>query len=152
MAYIIITIILWLIFWKFVPLKSWRDYYPTLLFSGLLGTICDLLGVVFKQWVYYGPVVGGLSLWSDLGIAVAEGGLFIRFFPAGKNRWYQMGYLLFWSILNGIAEWLFVMAGWIGYHHWNPLRATLFYVFFFGFIWLQEFWYNGTNRLVIKEE
>lgn len=147
MAYILTTVALWAIFALLVPFHEWRKYYPTLLFSALLGIIADLLGVVFDQWVYYGPIVGNLSLWSDLGIAPAEGGLFIRLFPNKGNRLIQSGFWLLWSVGNALFEWFFVWVGWIGYDHWNPFRASIFYLLFFGMIWFQEYVYNGTKRL-----
>jgi hypothetical protein len=150
MSYILTTIALWVTFFILVPVKAWRKYYPTLIFAALLGTISDLLGVVLDQWAYYGPVVGALSLWSDLGIAPAEAGLFIRFFPSPSKSWLQIGYWILWAIGNAAFEWFFVWVGWIGYDHWNPLRAGIFYLFFFAAIWFQEYWYNGTDCLKIN--
>lgn len=150
MAYILSTIAFWVIFALLVPLKDWRKYYATFLFAGLLGTISDLLGVTYDHWAYYGPVVGALSLWSDLGIAPAEGSLFIRLFPINCNRLIQIGYWILWAIVNASFEWLFVWLGWIGYDHWNPLQAGTFYLGFFGLIWVQEYWYNSTGRLRSK--
>jgi hypothetical protein len=151
MAYILPTITLWVLFILLVPVREWRKYYPTLIFSALLGTVSDLLGVVLDQWAYYGPVVGALSLWSDLGIAPAEGGLFIRLFPMKKfgarTRYIQILYWGLWAFSNAILEWFFVWVGWIGYNHWNPLKAFIFYLFFFGLIWAQEYWYNGIGKL-----
>lgn len=146
MAYLWTTIVLWIVFLWLVPFKEWRKYYSVLIFSALLGTVSDLLGVVFHQWLYIGPTVGGLSLWSDLGIAPAEGGTFIRLFPQRKSRFSKGLYLLIWTVGNGFCEWVFVQAGWIGYHRWNPIKATFFYIFFFSAIWIQEYWYNGTGR------
>jgi hypothetical protein len=150
MSYIFTTIALWAIFFLLVPFKEWRKYYSTLLFAALLGTISDLLGVVLDQWAYYGPVVGTLSLWSDLGIAPAEAGIFIRLFPSSQNNGLQIGYWILWAVVNATFEWFFVWVGWIGYDHWNPIRAGIFYLFFFGAIWAQEYWYNGAGRLRIK--
>jgi hypothetical protein len=147
MGYILATIILWGIFLRAVPFSEWRKYYPALVFTALLGTVSDLLGVVTHQWVYHGPTVGGISLWSDLGIAPAEGGIFIRFFPKLRAIPIQILYWVFWAVANGLNEWIFVKLGWIGYDHWNPVRATGFYLFFFCFVWAQEYWYNGTGRL-----
>jgi hypothetical protein len=147
MAYILTTIVLWVLFFILIPCKDWRKYYPTLLFTALLGTIADLLGVVFDQWAYYGPVVGSLSLWSVLGIAPAEGGLFIRLFPINSNYLIKTGYWTLWSVGNAFFEWFFVWVGWIGYDQWNPLRATIFYLVFFGAVLGQEYWYNGTGKL-----
>jgi len=147
MAYILPTIFFWVLFFLLVPFKNWRSYYPVILFSALLGTVSDLCGVIFKQWVYFGPVVGGLSLWSDLGIAPGEGAVFVRLFPKNKPILLRAGYLLLWSFVNALFEWFFVKVGWIGYDHWNPIRAFVFYIFFFGFIWVQEYWYNGTERI-----
>jgi hypothetical protein len=148
MAYILPTILLWAVVCRAISRSQWRAYYPLLLFTALLGTICDLCGFTFKQWVYYGPVVGGLSLWSDLGIAPAEGALFIRFFPTACPNGARLGYLLVWALLNAVFEWFYVWMGWIGYIYWNPFRAFWFYVGFFGLVWLEEYWYNGTGRLV----
>jgi hypothetical protein len=147
MAYILTTITLWVLFFIMVPHPNWRKYYPTLLLAALLGIISDLLGVVQKQWVYHGPVVGALSLWSDLGIAPAEAGLFIHLSPTTANRFIKIGYLLLWSVGNAAFEWFFVWVGWIGYNHWNPLRATIFYSAYWVVIWSQEYWYNRTGRL-----
>lgn len=153
MAYILTTIALWTIFMLLVPVKKWRSFYPVIIFAALLGTVSDLLGVVFDQWAYYGPVVGALSLWSDLGIAPAEGVLFIQLFPIKKSKYIRMLYLGLWSLANAALEWFFVWVGWIGYDHWNPLKAFCFYLFFFGLIWAQEYWYNGTGKFTreIKE-
>ncbi len=146
MAYILTTIFLWAVFFLVVPGRDWRKYYPVIIFTALLGTISDLLGVRLDQWAYYGPVVGGLSLWSDLGIAPAEGGIFIKFFPTRQSALFKVLYCVAWSAVNAAFEWFFVWVGWIGYDHWNPLRAFLFYIVFFGLIFLQERWYNGTGR------
>lgn len=124
-----------------------RAYYPILIFSSLLGVVSDIVGVISNQWGYHGPTVGGLSLWSVLGIAPAEGGLFIRLFPKSKSLVLKISYWVGWAILNTLGELLFVKAGWISYIHWNALRAFWYYMFFFGLIWLQEYWYNGTGRL-----
>ena len=147
MAYILVTIMLWTIFGLLTPWRDWRRYYPTLIFSALLGTICDLMGVVFDQWAYYGPTLGALSLWSDLGIAPAEGGLFVRLFPKRRKPWLIILYLLGWGVFNAWWEWFFVLMGWIGYDKWNPLRAGIFYFLFFGLVGIQEYWYNGTDKL-----
>lgn len=146
LSYIFTTLIIWITIWYLVDLLEWRNYYPTIIFTALLGIVSDLYGVVFNQWTYYGPTVGGLSLWSVLGIAPAEGGLYIRLFPKSKNVMIKVGYLVFWAVLNTLGELFFVKAGWIGYIQWNPFRAFIYYLFFFGAIWLQEYWYNGTGR------
>ncbi len=147
MAYILTTIVLWTTFFLLTPTRDFRKYYPILILAALIGTVADLLGVYYDQWIYHGPVVGGLSLWSDLGIAPAEAGLYIRFFPARSSTLPKLGYVCGWSLLNAIFEWAFVWVGWIGYDHWNPVMAFLFYVAFFGILWVHETWYNGTGRL-----
>lgn len=147
MVYIVTSIFLWLTCLLLVRVKGIQEYYSTIIFSALLGVISDLLGIVFNQWTYHGPTVGGLSLWSVLGIAPAEGGLFIRFFPTQQHWIIKICYLMIWSLLNTAGEWFFVQAGWIGYIQWNVFRAFLFYLFFFGAVWLQEYWYNATGRV-----
>lgn len=147
MGYIFTFFILGSIYIWLMRSEEIRSYYPTLIFSGLLGTVSDLLGVVNKQWFYRGPEMGGLSLWSVIGIAPVEGGLFIKLFPKGSNLLIKVGYWFGWSILNTLGELFFVKAGWIGYIQWNSRRAFLYYLFFFGAIWLQEYWYNGTGRV-----
>lgn len=147
MIYFICTSLLWITFIGLISSKNIRRYYSVLLFSSLLAIVSDSGGVTTKQWTYYGPTVGGLSLWSVLGIAPAEGGLYIRLFPKSKKVMVKVGYLVFWAVLNTLGELLFVKAGWIGYIHWNSLRAFIYYLLFFGAIWLQEYWYNGTGRV-----
>jgi len=151
MPYIVATLLLWTGLIILVGRKNLKKYYPVLIFTALLGTTADLCGYVFRQWVYHGPVVGGLSIWSDLGIAPAEGGIFIRLFPAAKGLGTQGAYLMAWSFINALLEWIFVKLGWIGYYQWRPARAFLFYIIFFGLVWVQEYWYNGTDRLRDKE-
>jgi hypothetical protein len=147
MAYILATFALWTLFFLLIPIPERRKYYPTLLFSALLGLIADLYGVLSDQWVYHGPVVGALSLWSDLGIAPAESGLLIRFFPSKASRLLKSGYIALWSLGNAACEWFFVWMGWIGYIHWNSFRATIFYGIYWGAVLAQEYWYNATGRL-----
>ena len=147
MSYILTTFFLWFFFGWLNRFRDWRKYYPSLIFSALLAVVADLLGFVLNQWAYHGPTVGGLSLWSVLGIAPAEGGLFIRLFPMRHHWLLKISYLFGWSLLNTSGEWFFVETGWIEYIQWNVLRALLFYFFFFGAIWVQEYWYNGTGRI-----
>lgn len=146
MAFLSCALIIGLVLTISVFRKGFKEYYSTLIFSALVALISDLYGILFNQWAYHGPTVGGLSLWSVLGIAPAEGGLFIRLFPASKHWYFKTGYLIGWSLLNTAGEWFFVQAGWIQYIQWNSFRAFLFYLFFFGAVWLQEYWYNATGR------
>ncbi|NLY74447.1 MAG: hypothetical protein GX075_04015, partial [Firmicutes bacterium] len=138
MAFLSCALIISLVLTVFVFHKDFKEYYPTLIFSALVAVISDLFGIVSNQWIYHGPTVGGLSLWSVLGIAPAEGGLFIRLFPKSENRLIKAGYWVGWALLNTFGEWFFVQAGWIEYIKWNSWRAFLYYLFFFGAVWFQE--------------
>src|SRR5690554_2215475 len=130
MAYAFTGLVLWFAFFLLVPKGEWRNYYSTVIFTALLATVCDLLGVVYRQWVYIGPTVGGVSLWSDLGIAPPQGGLAVYFqrkFPA--RAWANW---LFWISANALGERLFVQWGLISHLNWNSLKATIFIFFFSG--------------------
>lgn len=136
MAYALTGLGLWFAFFLLVPRGEWRNYYSTVIFTALLATVSDLLGVVYRQWVYIGPTVGGLSLWSDLGIAPPQGGLaayFHRKYPA--RAWANW---LFWAGANALGERLFLQWGLIQYVNWTSLKATLFYLLFFALIYLQD--------------
>jgi len=129
MSYVLLTIGLWAGFFWAVRPNEWRRYYPLMLFGALLGTVSDLIGVTTFQWHYFGPTTGGLSLWSDLGVAPAEAGLFswsMRRFA----RW-QWTVWAFWTIGNALGEWVFVRQDWIAYGYWHPIKAFLFYVGYF---------------------
>jgi hypothetical protein len=141
MGYRIFGLALWLAFFLIVPIKHWRWVYPAVIFTALLALVCDLLGVVFLQWEYIGPVTGGLSLWSDLGIAPPSGGLAV-YLHHRYPRWAWLNWS-FWIFANAIGEWVFVKMGFIRYHEWNSLKATLFYLLFFAIIYLQDRWYRG---------
>lgn len=135
-SYILLTIAFWAAFFVAVRPGEWRAYYPLVLFGGLLGTLSDLIGVTTYQWHYFGPTTGGLSLWSDLGVAPAQAGLFawsLRRYP--RWRWVLW---LFWTAGNAAGEWLFVQRDWILYGYWHPLKAFLFYVGFFLCLRLHE--------------
>lgn len=145
MAYQLVGLGLWLAFLLIVPLREWRRYYPTLVFTALLGVVADLCGVVYKQWEYIGPTIGGLSLWSDLGIAPPQGGL-AAYLTDKYPRWSLLNWLA-WIFANAFGEWVFVQWGLIRYHQWSTLKATVFYFPFFIFIYLQyKWWRRGTNR------
>lgn len=142
MAYGVAGLALWLVFFLVVPPGERRACYPTLVFTALLATIADLLGVVYNQWEYIGPTIGGLSIWSDLGIAPPQGGLAVylqRKYPA----WTRVNWL-FWIGANAVGERLFVQWGLIQYHMWTSLKATLFYFLFFAVIYVQ-------NRLLTEK-
>lgn len=144
MYYRIVGLGLWFAFFLLVPRKQWREYYPALLFTALLALVADLMGVVYLQWEYIGPTTGGLSLWSDLGIAPPSGALaiyFHRHFP----RWRIVNWS-FWIIANAIGERVFVGWNLIRYHHWDTLKATLFYFLFFALVYLQDRWYRSTRK------
>ena len=144
MTYILLTIAAWSAFFWLVRSAEWRRYYPQMLFGALLGTLSDLIGVTTFQWHYFGPTTGGLSLWSDIGVAPAETALFtwsLRRF----SRW-QWAAWLFWTIGNAVGEWVFVRRDWIVYGYWQPLKAFLFYVGFFACLhlhWQFLTWLEG---------
>ncbi|HBG17176.1 MAG TPA: hypothetical protein DDW93_10380 [Firmicutes bacterium] len=141
MPYRLVGLGLWLLFFLIISRKDWKALYPALVFTALLGTVADIYGVMYKQWEYIGPTTGGISLWSDLGIAPPQGGFAIylhRRFP----RWSWLNWL-FWISANAVGEWLFVHWGLIRYHQWSSLKATLFYFPFFALIYLQERWWKG---------
>ncbi|HHW12286.1 MAG TPA: hypothetical protein GXX33_04710 [Firmicutes bacterium] len=131
---------LWFVFLLVVPRRKWRDLYPTIVFTALLATITDLLGVTLGQWEYIGPTTGGLSLWSDLGIAPPQGG-FAVYLSRRYPRWAWLNWFV-WIGANAVGEWLFVQWGLIRYHQWNTLKASLFYIPFFALIFLQERWWR----------
>lgn len=136
MSYVLAAAMLWAAFFWAVGPREWRRYYPQVLFGALLGTICDLVGVTTYQWHYFGPTTGGLSLWSDLGIAPPQAGLFAWFrrrFPL----WHWAAWLSF-SLANTLGEWLLVRRDWIVYGAWRPLKAFLFYLGFFGVLRLHQ--------------
>lgn len=136
MLYALTGLALWFAFFLLVPRKEWRNCYNALIFTALLATVCDLLGVVYGQWIYIGPTVGGVSLWSDLGIAPPQGGLAVYFqrkFPA--RAWVNW---LFWVGANALGERLFVHWGLIHYHNWTSLKAIMFYFLFFAMIYIQD--------------
>lgn len=143
MLYRLIGVGLWLAFFLIVPVKKWRRYYPTLVFTALLGTVADLLGVVYNQWEYIGPTTGGLSLWSDLGLAPPQGGLAAYFHD--KYRKLSFYNWLFWIAANSVGEWVFVQLGLIHYDQWSTLKATFFYFPFFALIYLQYRWWQGND-------
>lgn len=149
MAYPLVGLMLWFLFFIIVPRQKWRRYYPTLLFTALLATVCDLLGVVYLQWEYIGPNTGGLSLWSDLGIAPPSGGLAV-YLQNKYPRWAWLNWS-FWIAANALGERAFVEWGLIRYHYWNSLKATLFYVFFFGLVYLQDQWFKQGKNVKLWE-
>ena len=143
MAYQVAWLGLWLAFLLIVPTREWRRYYPTLLFTALLGVVADLCGVVYNQWEYIGPTTGGLSLWSDLGFAPPQGGL-AAYFSDKYPKWSVLNWLA-WILANAIGEWTFVQWGLIRYHQWSTVKATIFYFPFFIFIYLQYRWWRVNN-------
>lgn len=147
MIYVAATFVLVMVFLWLVPFDQWREYYPTLIWGALFGMVSDIFGVITDQWRYIEPNVDGLSFWSTLGIGPIESGLFVRLFPKANGAVVQGGYLVLWAGLNALTEWIFVLKGWIGYINWNPGRAFMYYILFFGLVWLQEYWYNGTSRI-----
>lgn len=145
MAYCLVGLGLWLVFFIIVPKSEWRRLYPTLVFTALLGTVADLYGVVYGQWEYIGPNVGGLSLWSDLGIAPPQGGLAV-YLQNKYPKWSSWNWL-FWIAANAVGEWAFVQWGLIRYHEWTTLKASLFYFPFFALIYIQhQIFGNRLNR------
>lgn len=149
MGYRIAGLGLWLAFFLIVPRKLLRWVYPAVIFTALLGTVCDIFGVVFLQWEYIGPVTGGISLWSDLGIAPPSGGLAV-YFHHRYPRWSWLNWS-FWILANSVGERIFVELGYIRYHEWTTLKASLFYVLFFAIIYLQDRWYRG-GRVDLQQE
>ena len=129
LSYIILTAAAWAIFFCAVRPREWHRYYPQRLFGALLGTLFDLIGVVTFQWHYLGPTTGGLSLWSDLGVAPAEAGLF-TWSLRRLGRW-PGAVWAFWILGNTLGELVFMRRGWIVYGHWRPLKALVFYVVYF---------------------
>ncbi len=144
MPYRLVGLGLWFLFLILVPRKERRELYPSLVFTALLGTVADLYGVTYKQWEYIGPTTGGLSLWSDLGIAPPQGG-FAVYLHRRYPRWSWVNWL-FWIGANAFGEWLFVKWGLIRYHEWNSWKATFFYFPFIALIYLQDQWWGRVKE------
>jgi len=136
-----ITAVFWAVFFLVVRPSDWYRYYPQMLFGAILGTLCDLIGVATGQWNYLGPTTGGLSLWSDLGIAPAEAALFLW---SGRRFSHRFNWLswLFWPVGNTLGEWLLVRGHLIAYGHWRVSKALAFYLAFFIVLRLHQHFLN----------
>lgn len=108
--------------------KNWKAYYPTILYVIIGDLVYNFLFYSFDLWTYE-RLINHTA--GDLLIAFVVFPcsviLFLSFFP--KKIGMRIIYIVLWSLLNTILEFISFKLGYIAYHHnWTIYWSAVFYV------------------------
>ncbi|ASK64080.1 hypothetical protein CFK37_18930 [Virgibacillus phasianinus] len=120
----------------FIPKKmKWYEIYTTAVFMTLFGLIVDtVLAVKYKfyvldqEGVQIPALIGQILLYSSSTIII------LNAFPYHKSKKSKLIYVICFSILSIIFEFIAVQFGFIKYNEWRIWYSALCYPFIISFV------------------
>jgi ABC-type tungstate transport system substrate-binding protein len=127
--------ILWILAaFKFAD-RNWQRYYPTLLFSALGNALYELICYNHQLWQMerngLPTALIPILLLILIGMPVSTW-IYLSQYPTGKRIRTQAGYILFFTVIFVLLEFVSVKCGAITYHNnWNLFWSLLFDIVMF---------------------
>lgn len=114
--------------------RNWKAYYPTILYVIIGDLGYNFIFFNYDLWKFERLINHTVS---DLLIAFAIFPcsiiLFLSFFP--KKRWKQILYIISWSLLNSLLEFISFKLGYITYYNnWTIYWSVGFYITAFSLV------------------
>lgn len=118
--------------YKYGNLRNWREYYPSFLYAIIGDLSYNLLFYNHTLWKYDGLVNHTFSDYLEAFVvfpcAII---LYLTYYP--KCFWKQILYILGWTGINTIVEFISFKTGYFSYYNgWNLIYSAV--VFFIAFI------------------
>jgi hypothetical protein len=117
----------------FIPKKLTKiENYTTSTFSLLFGINVDMiLNLKYKLYGYFGPGFQWLGLIGEFLYFIAINILFLNLYPYSKSLKVKLLYILTWSILSTIVEWLVEKTEFFNHQEWKLWYSAVLYPFIF---------------------
>lgn len=135
--YLILTVVSFLLAWRWGDWTNWKTYYPTVLFVVLANLIACLLTYNYPLWRLESPLLktSGSDLIFSLAVFPPAILLFLCRFPDNLPK--QIIHIMGWAASFVILEWIAYRTGFMSYQHgWNLWWSAAFDCIMFPIIWL----------------
>lgn len=137
--YLLYLICVWIIFGiMFVEWKSWREYYPTILYYCVLNLLYDFLYYKRTLWAFKTittdflnhTIISMTFFFIIMPIVIL---IFLQRFP--KRRKLKIVYIFIWAFLFWIIEFLYAQKGMLIYdNNWSVWHSGWFDLLMFSFL------------------
>jgi hypothetical protein len=112
--------------------RSWRQYYPTILFVISVNLLCSVLTYEYSLWHFRKALFIPNHTLHDLWMKFISFPLIIFMYLSRypyKSRWLmQTAYITLWAVLLSLVEGVYVILKITIYHHgWNFWWSVLFW-------------------------
>ncbi|WP_411829444.1 CBO0543 family protein [Paenibacillus alginolyticus] len=113
--------------------SSWRQYYPTILFTISVNLICSVLTYEHSLWHFHKALFIPNHTFIDFYMKFTSFPLlffmYLSRYPY-KSRWMmQTAYITLWAVLMSLSEGVFFILNFITYHNgWNFGWSVLFWL------------------------
>ncbi len=110
-----------LVTWKWGDWRTWRLYYPTIIFFILISMLHLVLTYEYPQWTFNDLFIPNNTLKALIMFFLQFPCFTILFFTyAPSKKAYLPLYFLIWVTIFGLLEFISLLAGTISYHDgWN---------------------------------
>ncbi|WP_408010224.1 CBO0543 family protein [Pseudalkalibacillus sp. A8] len=131
---IVYPIIFFIISLRWGKWKNWQKYYPTILFMVVGNLFYLYLFKEYPMWRFEHTFeekllptrmsINVLKVFTSFPILTL---IFLSHYPEDRNVKKKVSYIIFWSILFGVIEYVSKLFGMISYHHtWNMWWSLFF--------------------------
>ncbi|MFD0698229.1 CBO0543 family protein [Paenibacillus sp. GCM10027628] len=127
--------ILWILAAFKLADRNWKPYYPTILFASLSNLLYELICYNYQLWqmepngVKYAMIP--ILLLCLIGMPLSTW-VYLSHYPADRSLLQRFKYILLFTALFVVLEYISVKLGAITYHNrWNLLWSTLFDIIMF---------------------
>jgi hypothetical protein len=133
----------------FMPKKlTIIENYTTSLFALLLGINVDMiLNLKYKLYGYFGPGFQWLGLIGEFLYFIPVSVLFLNLYPYTSRYKVKVMYILMWSAISTLIEWLVEKTEFFNHHGWKLSYSAFAYPIVFGIL-IFHLWI--VKKLLIK--
>ena len=131
-----ITVSLIFVAWRYSDWKTWRKYYPTILFISVVSLLTYILTIDYPLWLYNESFLFPNRMMHELRLIFfifpALILIFLTFYPNTAVMLRQLAYIFIWVIICSIFESFLVFIKIITYHNgWNfPWSVVVWFIMF----------------------
>ncbi|MHC8969213.1 CBO0543 family protein [Priestia aryabhattai] len=117
----------------FVPKRLYRiEIYSTTLFALLFGIVVDLiLNLHYGLYGYFDRGFQWRGLIGEFLSFIPISILFLNYYPLHKSYKSQLFYILIWSVISTIIEWLMLKTEFFNEYEWELWYSAVAYPFIF---------------------
>ncbi|MBT2721437.1 hypothetical protein J7E67_10230 [Bacillus sp. ISL-46] len=111
------------------------EYYASIFWGLFTAELADRFTDKYNMYGFFEPYfVEAKTLLVILGIYPAATMLIINWYPFNRPLINKVMYILFWSVLSTLYEWLCLKMGFFYHKNWNIWLSAISYPFLYGLL------------------